>query len=522
MAEINTVPLGQAGTGAAFVLGRNTALDRYLQNRDYNAQIAQQEALLAQKQRQQQQQKLNDDYIKNALDVKAGLVFPDINERAKGVMEKGREIFQRGINPWQPYTGNDPKIKAEVDELQRNRLMVEEESQKRDLIQPLLLKEMTSYDPNKFTKESFDRLNEYSKLPAAEAFKTTMPTLQPKLNPNEVLAKVKIEPEKVKRTVGTKTIEYAGADPDKTKRSIVNQLRNEPSTNAFLKEDLGIPNLTIDDLERLPKTLEGIKGSILKEYDGSKSYREAIAKEYGITNKDQFEKQIVDPNAQKAFQAKSKWDRFIGEATKQKLAEVGFTDVITRDLSEERLRAKQASDSAKDKDPTYRQDLLNRALDNEGDAFIEIGEAIKDKYRQLGATTIAGENSSVFTRKQNPNTGDITITLAPVYGKDKEGERRIIKESKTFTYNPKDRERSAQILNSLMNEYTPEKVQASAVLTPQGKKKVPGGQTERDLDRERKPTLTIKASDVAAKARAAGYTASEYRKLLISKGVKIQ
>src|ERR1041385_3452879 len=113
MAENNTVPLGQAGTGAAFVLGRNTALDRYLQNQDYNAQVAQQDAILAQKQRQQQQQKANDDYIKNALDVKAGLVFPDINERAKAVMEKGKEIYQRGINPWQPYTGNDPKIKAE-------------------------------------------------------------------------------------------------------------------------------------------------------------------------------------------------------------------------------------------------------------------------------------------------------------------------------------------------------------------------------------------------------------------------
>lgn len=491
MAENNSVPLGQAGTGAAFVLGRNTAIDRLFQNEDYNTQLANQQALFAKKQLLAKQKEDQDNYIKNALNVKAGLVFPDINDRARSVTERGASLFQKGVNPWQPYTGTDPKLRDELNALQRDRMMVEEEAQKRDVIQPLLLKELTSFDPNKHTKESFDAVNQFSQLPASEAFRTQMPVLQPKLNPNEVLAKVKIAPEKVVRTNGNIRTEYVGADPDKARRSIVNQLINEPSTNAFLKEDLGIQGYDINALESLPKTLEGIKKDVMKEYAGNPNYRAELAANLGITNKDQFE-QLADQQAIKAFQAKRKWDSFINEATRQKVAEVGTTDSRTYDFSAEReARARRGESKGELKEPTYRQDLLNRVLDKQEGSIEEMFDAVRGGIRQKGGTHMRGNDF-----KYKPNTdGTITVEIPDVIKQDKEGETQVVIPKTKIVIDPANRADAARKLNNVLNTYSDEKVATSALETPQGQKKVPQGQSERQFDKKTVNMVTMVLPD---------------------------
>lgn len=353
MATENSVPLGQAGTGAAFVLGENQALNQFLENQDYNAQIERQRALLAQKAAADAQKQLQDSYMKNALNVKAGLIFQDVDQNAQKVVEKGKELYQKGINPWVPYTGNDPKVKAEVEELQRNRVLTEAQAQRREAIQPLLLKEMNSFDPAKHTRSSFDKLNEYTQLPLDEAIKRPFPTLEPKLQPNLVLDKVKLGKVGEEMVIGNKKIRKEGLDSGTARAAIVDALKVENGVNDFLKEDLGISGYTIDDLEKLPKTVEAIKKESLDEYKGNPRFREEIAKAYGITSdKDPRFNIVMDYAANKAANDKQKWEGFINSATKNKLAELGSSISILPDYSErdqqiqeENLRLAKARES---------------------------------------------------------------------------------------------------------------------------------------------------------------------------------
>lgn len=334
MAENNTVPLGQAGTGSAFVLGENQALDRYLRNEDYNTQVARQSALLKQRAKAEADQQRLADYTKNALNVKAGLVFRDVDDQAKAVIEKGKELYQRGVNPWQPYTGNDPNVRSEVEDLQRQRLMTEANAERREALQPLLLKEMTSYDPSKHTRSSFDRLNKYTQLPASEAFTQAPPTLQPKLQPNLVLDKVKLGKVGTDLVVGNRRIKKEGLDYNTARGAIVDQFKNEAALDDFLQEDLGIQGYTVDALEKLPKTFEGIKESAMKEYNGNPKFREELAGKLGITSPAQFE-QVATQKAIEAYDAKQKYETFMDRATKSKLVELGSSYSNTPDTTAE-------------------------------------------------------------------------------------------------------------------------------------------------------------------------------------------
>lgn len=349
MAENNTVPLGQAGTGSAFVLGENQALDRYLRNEDYNAQVARQSALLAQRAKAEADQQKLADYTKNALNVKAGLVFRDVDDQAKAVIEKGKELYQRGINPWQPYTGNDPNVRSEVEDLQRQRLMTEANAERREALQPLLLKEMTSYDPSKHTRSSFDRLNKYTRLPASEAFTQAPPTLQPKLQPNLVLDKVKLGKVGTDLVVGNRRIKKEGLDYNTARGAIVDQFKNEAALDDFLQEDLGITGYTVDSLEKLPKTFEGIKELSMKEYRGNPEFRTQLAFQLGIVSPEQFEK-VATEKAIEAYDAKQKYENFMDRATKSKLVELGSSYSNTPDTTAEDQAIKRRNQDLKEQE----------------------------------------------------------------------------------------------------------------------------------------------------------------------------
>jgi hypothetical protein len=73
-------------------------------------------------------------------------------------------------------------------------------------------------------------------------------------------------------------------------------------------------------------------------------------------------------------------------------------------------------------------------------------------------------------------------------------------------------------INSLLNEYSGEKISPSLIAIKGGKKT--GERFEVEPSNQPKQ-LQIKESDITSKAQAAGYSVSEYKKLLQQKGVKI-
>ncbi len=129
--------------------------------------------------------------------------------------------------------------------------------------------------------------------------------------------------------------------------------------------------------------------------------------------------------------------------------------------------------------PTYRQDLLNRFIDDPNGIKDEFFDNIKSGVLQN--PQIAGflGNASMVKDK----SGNISITVPKLYGRevDEDGNRKLIRQQETFTYNPDKREDAARVLNNLQNTYSTEKLPLSSTLTPGGKKKVPGGQGEQQF-----------------------------------------
>lgn len=142
--------------------------------------------------------------------------------------------------------------------------------------------------------------------------------------------------------------------------------------------------------------------------------------------------------------------------------------------------------------PTYRQDVINRFIDDPNGIKDELFDVINNS----APTNMAGGGFLGKIKMVEDHSGNVTITMPKVYGKpdpDKENERPVLRDARAFTYNPNKREDAARVLGTLLNTYSTEKVPQSALLTPGGKKKVPGGQGEQQF--KNTPASTPKKGD---------------------------
>lgn len=125
----NTVPLGEAGTGAAYLLPNSSAISNIGNWIDENSQKqAQREA-----QKRQQAQQLAAAWKANQLDIKGGTLFqPEINSRAAKVMQMGMDLQKSGVNPNLPST--DPQTSQLVQQYQSQRAGLMSDAEARDNI----------------------------------------------------------------------------------------------------------------------------------------------------------------------------------------------------------------------------------------------------------------------------------------------------------------------------------------------------------------------------------------------------
>lgn len=110
----DTVPLGEAGTGAAYILPQSQAINQASDYIDQAQQQRAQAAAAAKLAAQQQAQKFAADWQKNRLNIKSGTLWqPEINQKVNDVMQEGLSLRQAGIDPQQYY--NDDSTQAKVD-----------------------------------------------------------------------------------------------------------------------------------------------------------------------------------------------------------------------------------------------------------------------------------------------------------------------------------------------------------------------------------------------------------------------
>lgn len=125
----NTVPLGEAGTGAAYLLPQSQAI-----NQAYNY-IDQQQAdkEKANQLKIQQAKALADAWKDNQLKIKGGTLFqPEINARAQKIMAQGLALQKAGVNP--NLISNDPNTQKMVDDYQSQKASLLSDTEARDQI----------------------------------------------------------------------------------------------------------------------------------------------------------------------------------------------------------------------------------------------------------------------------------------------------------------------------------------------------------------------------------------------------
>jgi len=107
----DTVPLGEAGTGAAYILPQQSqGIQQGLDYIDVKAQAEANAKAAAQKQAQQ----LAKDWQTNRLSIKGGTLWqPEINKKVSDVTNEGMGLMKDKIDPTQYY--NDPAKQARVD-----------------------------------------------------------------------------------------------------------------------------------------------------------------------------------------------------------------------------------------------------------------------------------------------------------------------------------------------------------------------------------------------------------------------
>lgn len=139
--------------------------------------------------------------------------------------------------------------------------------------------------------------------------------------------------------------------------------------------------------------------------------------------------------------------------------------------------------------PTFWQDIINRSLDGEPGSGEYIFDAVKAGIEKKGQK-LTGQ----ITYKKALN-GTAVVTVPKIHSpniiEDENGisinKGNKVIESRTFKYDPNNREQAARVLTDLLNSYSDDKVPYSKLFTPQGKGIVPGGKSERTLQNSSKP-----------------------------------
>lgn len=117
----NTVPLGQIGTGSAYVLGPNMALQKWMgdidQQRNMRMQADQHNASINRSNYNAFNQRLSQ--IKPS----SGMYRDDVNELISQHVNEGARLMSQGINPYSPDYTNPDAVKASQEFIQREHLI---------------------------------------------------------------------------------------------------------------------------------------------------------------------------------------------------------------------------------------------------------------------------------------------------------------------------------------------------------------------------------------------------------------
>lgn len=262
-AYTNSVPLGEAGTGAAFILPQSQAINSLNQYIDQNAQ----DKVTAQRQAALQAQQVAKSWQDNQLKIKGGTLWqPEINQRAKDVMDLGMFLQKNNVNP--NLVSNDPEL-----EKRRQYYQDQKASLLRDVdVRDQLTKQSQQYeqelgkqDAGYYDPQSVQQYHDFigGKIPLSQISGQglQMPVLQRQFNLQPIVDKIPGVPIKTTGTnphTGVKTTMILPNEGAHTEIA-QNLVNNNPEVQADISKKAGMPFSQIGnttDVDAIKKNLD--------------------------------------------------------------------------------------------------------------------------------------------------------------------------------------------------------------------------------------------------------------------------
>lgn len=400
--DYNSVPLGQAGTGSAFVLGGSEAAQTLANTLDYNQKIAQQNALL----KQQQAQQLANSWRQNQLKVDGGLYWqPEFNKRYQQHMEKGIQLRQMGVDPFN-YNANDPTQSKIAEDYLMERQGILADTANRKATEDEIKKsfDLVRKDPSKYYASDIQNLNKFIETPYAEAMNMSIPTLTERFDPNSLLSKITPAQVGSELVIGNKKIKSVKALPEQTREAIVGAYRNDANTARWVDELTGRQGFTIPVLESIPNTKEAVKAKLEAQYNGNPDVRTQLAQQ-GITPNSEKYKAFMDTEANRLYNAKKTWNDQIQSDLQQVLPKVKQMESVLPDYSaEDQAMQRRRLSLAEEANNRARTKFSERA----GDAVTFRQQWVDDMWNEEAGS---GERLKSIVAGQGGYDGELAIKI---------------------------------------------------------------------------------------------------------------
>ena len=493
--EFNSVPLGQAGTGAAYILPESQAVNTALSLLQQNRQTEQRNQQL----KQQYAQQIAKDYQDNIFKAKNGQLF---NSELMGLSQKhiqqGIDYAKQGWDIYNPNPNNPQQMKA-YQEFMGDRAQLYNMQDIRDKIEKqfnednnLLSKAPAGkYDANTIKAQHDFIANNTLQDVVRKGLQ--LPSIQEAFDPEKnIYSKAQPVTFEDSRVVGNQKIDSKKLLVLPTRKNAISTIRNTPGAEQWFQQGTG---LTLDQAEMLPKSLDDITKYNNDLYrtaimdGGNNPQLEPIRQKLvasGITdlNSDAY-KQFIEQQSAKDYQGKQEADKIFDTYVDRSRPKAGEflknnPDYRMRDqeIQEELLRLKKQElakkDNPKPVDPTYFQDLSERMRTGVPGSGEEFNNQVANNPAYLRGLKLDNSNPKavVITVPAKYKDVDKKDANGDVIGK----ERKVDKPSYKVTLDSTDPNQwhsgFARVYKDLTGDGT---AVPSKAMTLSGKGKVPGG-----------------------------------------------
>lgn len=363
MTDLNTVPLGQAGTGAAYILPQGSeAADRFLQNQDYNTRVAQEN--IDNKTKQAQLQRAADlkaaqvqaqSYKENAFKAKNGTLYNnELMALQQKHIQQGSQYAQQGIDIYNPNP-SDPEQMSAHDQYMSDRAKLYDMQDVRDQLSKHLLEQdqkVSTSPTGTFDSDSIAGLHDfYQKNSLSDIVNKGLqaPYVQEAFDPEKnVLSKV--EPVMTPETEYVKNghrITSTQFKPRETAANVANMYQSIPGGDKYIQKQTGLSSA---DAKQLPDTLQDISDFNDQQLRNTSAGQQAVVNA-GITSySDPRYAELLQQKSAADFQAKQKYNAVIQEGVdrarakakivNKNLPDFSYADEARKERAEQREIAK--------------------------------------------------------------------------------------------------------------------------------------------------------------------------------------